>query len=247
MSFLYDCKAFIRGLSRQAGIAKQKPKDATVEILDMYGTDVVLDVGANSGQYARRLISMGYANRIVSFEPLKCAFAKLRANARPYSNWKIENIALGSFDGVSEINVSRNSQSSSLREMLPAHSEAEPSTAYVGRQPVTVRRLDSILDDYWDPAERCFLKLDVQGFEKDVLDGAVGVLDRIDGLQLEMAAEACYEGETLFPEMVRFLMDSGFALSSISNAFSDHRTRQMLQVEGIFYRKREFSRIRAAA
>ena len=69
--------------------------------------------------------------------------------------------------------------------MLPAHLSAAPEAAYIATCDVPVRRLDGIFDDYFRPGDRCYIKLDVQGHEHHVLEGASGCLDRILAVQME--------------------------------------------------------------
>ena len=240
----YEKKAFVRGVARRSGLAWPAHKNHSARLLQRYEVDVVLDVGANNGQYGRELISMGWKRRLISFEPLSVAWQKLQANARPHPNWFAENMALGSTDGMAEINVSQNTQSSSFRDILPAHVSAAPTSAYVGTEEVRVARLDSVIDDYCLPEDRCFLKLDVQGFERDVLEGAEDSLARCVGLQAEMAVTPLYEGETLFTEMVEYLGSLGYILMSIDGVFEDEQTGQYAQLEGIFYRQEELERLR---
>lgn len=108
-------------------------------------------------------------------------------------------------------------------------------------------RLDSVIDNYCSPDDRCFLKLDVQGFEKDVLDGATDTLSRCVGIQAEMALTPLYRGETLFPEMVEFFREIGYCMMSIGGVFEDASSGQYAQVEGIFYREKDVVRMRSAA
>ena len=244
---VYDFKAYIRGILRRSGLARNVKKDHSVNLLSKYEIDILFDVGANNGQYGRQILSMGWKNPIISFEPLSSACKKLYSNSRPYPNWQFENLALGATDGEATINISSNSQSSSIRDILPLHVEAAQHSRCVGAEKIKVARLDSIIDRYCTPDDRCFLKMDVQGFEKNVLDGAMKSLDRIIGIQAEMAVTPLYEGETLFPDMVQFLNDHGYCLMSMNRVFVDQRTGQTLQLEGIFYQESEVRRLRDAA
>lgn len=237
MPLLYECKAWVRNLLGRAGLRPRRPQDRTASLLAHFGIDVVFDVGANNGQFARRIQAMGYRGRIISFEPLSAAFAKLRANARGYAAWEVVNVALGDRCGYGRIHVAGNSQSSSLLEMLPLHQAAAPRSAYVGEEPVAVRTLDSLVDQHRRPEERCYLKLDVQGNERRVLDGAAKSLAGFLGVQLEMSVAPLYQGESLMPEMVQYMADHGYCLLSLENGWIDLRTQQLLQAEGVFYRR----------
>ena len=244
---MYDLKAYVRGVAQRSGLVKRAPADHSASLLDKYGIDVVLDVGANNGQYGRNMLSMGWDKPLVSFEPLSSAYQKLVANSRPFPNWHVENVGLGATDGEATINIAGNSQSSSFRDILPTHTDAAPQSSYIGTETVQMAKLDSVIDRICQPNDRVFLKLDVQGFEKDVLQGATKSLNRVVGLQAEMALKPLYDGETLYDEMVEHLGQLGYTMMTIAPVFADPRTGQVLQLEGIFYRQSEVSELRAAA
>lgn len=238
--WLYQWKTFARRMLRKVrGMVSRRSqpiKNRHVRLLSRLNIDVVFDGGANNGQYGRQLIASGYENRIVSFEPLTTAFGKLQANAQGNRQWEVLNIALGSVDGTDEINVAGNEQSSSLLNMAPQPTASAAKSAYVGKQEITVRRIDSIIDEHCQMDDRVFLKLDVQGYEKHVLEGAANSLDRFSGVQLEMSTASFYEGEASLLEMIPYMQERGFALASLGNVWSDPQTMQLMQVDGTFVR-----------
>jgi FkbM family methyltransferase len=233
----YQCKALIRNLLAHVGLRAYRRADTLLRLLKRFEADLVLDVGANAGQFARRLRAMGYRGRIVSFEPLAQPYAKLRFNTAAIANWQAVQLALGDTDETRTIHVAGNSQSSSFLEMLPQHLAAAPKSAYVGSESVTVRRLDSIIDQYCRSGDRVFLKIDTQGFEAAVLRGARQSLARCIGVQLEMSIAPLYQGELLLPELIREMAQHGFALMDLKPGFFDPRTGELLQLDGLFFRR----------
>src|SRR5439155_27146309 len=125
------------------------------------GVPLVVDVGANRGQYATDLRQHGYRGKIVSFEPLEEAFAQLAAAAARDVDWTCHRMALGVAAGEAQINVASNLESSSLLEMEVGHRAGAPEVSMVSVETVPVSRLDDVLDD----DRPCLLKLDVQGYE----------------------------------------------------------------------------------
>lgn len=199
--------------------------------------DLVIDVGANSGQYARSLRSAGYSQRILSFEPLVSAHAALEAAARREEKWAVaERMAIGDHDGAVTINVAGNSASSSILDMLDSHRRAAPYSAYVGTEEVPVRRLDSVRHSFLDESIRPFLKVDTQGYESRVLAGAAGWLARVRGVQVELSLRPLYEGQVLWRGVIDSLEAAGFELWSLVPGFLDPATGRMLQCDGIFLR-----------
>jgi FkbM family methyltransferase len=206
-------------------------------VIESFGIDTVLSVGASNGSDDLELRRQGFKGRIVSFEPLKKAFGLLKANRGEDGEWVILNHALGSEEGKAVINVANNSHSSSLLDMLPAHSETSPHANYIGREDITIKRLDGIIDDITTPDARVMLKIDTQGFEKNVLDGAAVSLGRIYVIEMEMSLLPLYQGETLIAGMISHLDELGFQIYRITEEFSDPKTGQMMQVNGTFVRK----------
>ncbi|MDP8265647.1 MAG: FkbM family methyltransferase [Candidatus Aceula meridiana] len=199
--------------------------------------NVVLDVGANSGQFAQELRSVGCRERIVSFEPLSSAYAKLASNSRLDVSWEVFNLALGDKDGKAIINIAENSQSSSILKMLPAHLKSDPNSGHVGQEEIEIAKLDSVFGLLHLEGKSIYLKIDTQGFEESVLRGAENSLQFIDTIQLEMSLTPLYCGELLFPEMHALLCGKGYQMISIELGFADPCTGRVLQVDGIFHRR----------
>ena len=207
------------------------------QILECYDIDTVLDIGANSGQFAQQLrADLGYAKRILSLEPLSSAFELLKANAKDDPAWEVFNFALGEAEEKREINIAGNSYSSSLLSMLPAHLKSAPESKYIGKEVIDIRTLDSLFGYLCKAATNVYMKIDTQGFESKVLKGAEQSLSQIDTVQMEMSLVPLYEGELLFNEMYMLMSKKGYSLVSIETGFSDQASGQLLQVDGIFHR-----------
>jgi FkbM family methyltransferase len=205
-------------------------------LLEGHGIDTVLDVGANAGQYARSLRRHGFAGDIVSFEPLTSAFERLEAAAESDPRWTAVHAALGSEASQAHMHVAGNSASSSILEMLPKHLEVAPESRVVGAEDVTVIRLDSVLDQYVRGDATLFLKIDTQGYERQVLEGAAHVLPRISGMQLELSLEPMYRGETLAEDMIALVRGHGFTPVWIGHGLRDPADLRLLQLDALFFR-----------
>jgi FkbM family methyltransferase len=214
------------------------PSAQLLAALDHVRADVVFDVGANIGQFAQELRSVGFSGEIISFEPLSSAHAVLSKAAQTDSKWKIHpRAAVGDQDGEIEINIAGNSVSSSVLPMLKAHSAAAVGSAYVASERTPLTRLDSVSPKYLSAHARPFIKIDTQGFESQVLDGAAETLKLAHGVLLELSLVPLYEGQTLWLEMIQRMADQGFTLWAIQKGFTDPRTGRSLQVDGIFLRQ----------
>jgi FkbM family methyltransferase len=213
-------------------------------LLQHLAVDLVVDVGANDGGYATALRELGYHRHIVSFEPLSEPFARLCERAGHDGSWDVVQCALGDHEGEVEVHVAGNDgASSSVLPMLEAHLGAAPQSAYVRDETVRLRRLDEALPEAVDLAgRRTFLKIDVQGFERAVLDGAEGLFgaDLLVGVQAEMSLVPLYDGQMLWRETVDRLAAQGFDLVSLVPGFSDPRSGRLLQADGVFAHRRAF-------
>ena len=204
-------------------------------MLQAHEVDVVFDVGAAKGAYGRELRDFGYRGRIVSFEPLGRPHALLVAARGDDPSWASHRCALGSEPGTATMHVASNSDSSSLLPLGADHLAAAPEVTYVATEEVEVARLDDVAESYLTPASRPFLKLDTQGFEKEVLAGASTTLGQCIGLQVEMSFVSLYDGGMLVDETIPMMYDLGFRLVGIDPGFASPGG-QILQADGVFFR-----------
>ncbi len=207
-----------------------------MSLLRHHGINLVFDVGANEGQWARQLRVLGYRGRIVSFEPLGTPFDKLERARRGDPLWVAERLAVGETPGEASMNVAGNSVSSSFLDATAAHLAVAPESTIVGRETVRVERLETLVERHQREGERLFVKADTQGFEGAVVESARSAINRIQGFQLELSLVPLYRGETLFAEMVALLAARGFTLMAIEPGICEPVSGQQLQVDGLFFR-----------
>ena len=204
-------------------------------LFDQNEIDLIVDVGANCGQYGGFLRRVGYTGRISSYEPLASAFAQLSATALSDPKWDVHHIGLGETEGTAILNIAQNSESSSILPMLPAHLRGYPESRYVATETVPMTTLAKVLDGL-STSSRIFVKVDTQGYERQVIEGAGDAIANVRGVQLEMSLVSLYEGESLMPEMINFMKDKGLILMSVEPGSSDPQTGQLLQLDGLFFR-----------
>lgn len=207
-------------------------------ILEAQAINFVIDVGANEGQFAGNLYRAGYRGKILSFEPLPAAREKLLEAASRNPAWQVAPpLALGKEHGKAVLHIAGNSISSSLYSLTDLQLDAAPRSAEVGQISVEVERLDYILSDVLNiHDDRLFLKLDTQGTEKLILEGATGVLDRIAGLKIELTLMPLYSGQPLFEEVYSYIRALGFEMWDVSPEFRDAHSGRMLQCDAVFLR-----------
>jgi FkbM family methyltransferase len=230
-----------RRLARRVGVSlgrytPQASAGAAYDLLlNRLGIDLIVDVGANEGQYALDVRLHGYRGRILSFEPLQEPHLRLVAAAKADANWVVApRMAISDVDGDVAVNVAGNSLSSSILPMLPLHAAAAPGSAYVGQETVRAARLDSVLAELLGNASRIMVKIDTQGFEGKVLAGASATLERVTSIHCELSLVPLYEGQPLWRDLMSRLEQNGFELYAIYPGYIDERTGRMLQVDGVF-------------
>lgn len=203
-------------------------------MLRHFGLDTVLDVGANIGQYASALRASGFSGRIVSCEPLSDAFDHLQRRSAGDASWTALRTAVGTEPGTLSINVSANSFSSSLLPMTSAHSDAAPGSEFVRTEAVPVTTVTDIVREQGVDPRRALLKIDTQGYEPQVLDGAGDLVGRFGAIALELSFVPLYAGQQLFGDLVSRMRDAGYSLYGVEGGFSDPRSGRMLQCDGLF-------------
>ena len=213
--------------------------DAKLKLqLESNRIDLVIDIGANDGGYASRLIEMEFRGKILSFEPLLNEWEMISKKSRTQEKWIIApRMALGEKEYVAEINVSKNRASSSLRKIKSLHVEAEETSQTVSFERVIVQRLDAVSLKEIDAARRIFLKIDTQGYELQVIKGCEGLLERVVGIQLELSLTELYEGQETYKTLMDEMEGLGFVLWAVEPGFFDKRTGRLLQFDAIYFRQ----------
>jgi FkbM family methyltransferase len=179
----------------------------------------------------------GYLGEIISFEPLSEAHRILTRNSRSDDQWKVPSpVAVGDAEGKIKIHIAGNSVSSSALGMLDAHRDGAPESAFIGTEHVRVATLDSLLQSMLGSKRQMFLKIDTQGYEGKVLDGARNTLAATCGLQIELSLVPLYEGQALFNALLERLHAAGFKLWAIQPGFYNKATGRMLQVDAVLFR-----------
>lgn len=208
-----------------------------LKLINHHKINKILDIGASIGLYAIEMRKLNFKGKIFSFEPLDHSFKVLARNSKNDQNWEVYNYALGDENKDTVINISKNSDSSSILNILPRHIEGAPSSKYIAKQKIKVYTLDTIFQNIYNDGDNIYAKIDTQGFEQHVLNGSKNSLKNIKGLQIEMSLKPLYENSILYLDMIENMKRNNFELVSLENGFSDHTTGELLQVDGVFFKK----------
>jgi FkbM family methyltransferase len=206
---------------------------------DHFAVDCVFDVGANGGQTAEKLRDViGYSGDIVSFEPIPELAEELRRKAARDSRWYVVEAALDRTAGVSQFNVMRESEFSSLHTPLADQPQAIGGMNEVVRV-VEVQR-STLADELpkWREQlgfKRPFLKMDTQGHDVAVFEGAGAAIRDFVGLQSELSMRPLYDGSVAFTEALEIFRRGGFELSAIVPNTAGHFP-MLIEMDCIMYR-----------
>ena len=177
-------------------------------LLDQERINCALDVGANKGQFASDLRGIGYSGSIISFEPLSREFGPLSESFKNDPQWRGVQLALGNFNGSATINI--------LPELTGWSSILQPATGWraAETEKIEVRRLDEVLGGLLpdSTASRVLLKMDTQGYDLSVFEGAKGCLPLICALQSELSVVPLYKGMPHYIEALTAYEAQGFDL-----------------------------------
>lgn len=196
----------------------------------------VIDVGANRGQFLVFALARFPQARVLSFEPNPPAFRRLQEIIDVYGagdRARAFNVALGDANEERILHVSREDDSSSLLAPTVLQVRLSPESREVGQLHVLVQRLDSLID--WPLERPTLLKIDVQGFELEVLRGASATLSSIDSVLVEMSFVELYRGQQTAPAVMSLLQQAGYREQlRVASAVGAHG--EEIQVDALFVR-----------
>jgi FkbM family methyltransferase len=208
------------------------------DVLERYRVDVVMDVGANKGQYAKSLRKIGYRGLILSFEPVPEVFAELSLAAAADELWHVHQIALGREHGELEMNV----VPGTLSSLLPPSEFGAARYAKlrdVSVQSVPVRRIDELLDGILPAgttSPRILLKLDTQGFDLEAYAGLGDKAEHVVALQSEVALMTIYDRMPRMPEALAVYEAGGFEITGMYPVSREARTGRVLEYDCVMVR-----------
>lgn len=209
-------------------------------LIEALEVDLVLDVGANRGQFARGLRRGGYAGRLVSFEPAAAPRARLEELAAEDGAWQVRPWALGDADGEAVLHaVDEETELASLRESSEFGRAWKDVMTRTREERVGVRRLDSAWDDLAGDARRVLLKLDTQGFDLAAFRGAGDLVapgGPVVALLSEVAHLPLYDGVPLMAEHLEEYAAAGWSLAGLYPVSFERETLRAIEHDAVLVR-----------
>lgn len=210
----------------------------TQQVFAKLDINCVLDVGAYRGEYVSFLRNeVLFDGHVFSFEPATASYQKLEAVLRDDQRWQGLQYGLGSNGGTATLNVFTSGDFNSL--LWPNGYGSQRFATLAGDtvvEEIEIRRLDEVLPDLLErvPSPRVFLKMDTQGSDMDVIEGAQKALPSITALQLELSVRPIYDGQPSLPQTMAALADLGFELLGVFPISRDGL--QVVEFDGVFCR-----------
>lgn len=183
-------------------------------LIEKHQINLVIDVGANAGQFASKLRASGYQGQIISFEPVISTFQKLSENCKNDAKWSAVNLALGAQQGELRINISELSDFNSILAPNDFAKSTWQKLATKSTEIIKVETLDQFATAHNLLDKRIFLKLDTQGYDLEAFKGAVTCIPAIKILQSEVSFIQIYEGMPNFRESMDTYLSYGFQVSA---------------------------------
>jgi FkbM family methyltransferase len=196
--------------------------------------DLVVDIGANNGQWMNSIRNHGYKGEAICIEPIKENYLKLKT--RNFDKTTTLNCAIGNKNGYIYINqASNDGQSSSILELDSYHKSAAPEIKWLGRKKVKIYKLSRILET--SQHNKIFVKIDTQGYEFEVLKSInKRTLTKILAFEIETNLVSTYKNVTVIEDVIKLLRGFGFKPFRLQNGFGMPNFGQQLQVDIIFVR-----------
>lgn len=190
--------------------------DALRRILDGRSVPMVIDVGANRGQFRDFLRDqIGFAGRIVSFEPSPTDYAVAAKKAENDPLWTVHPWALGAEEGSLPFHVTSDTTFSSFLTPKTGN-DPQSDAAIIRTVNVRVRSLDDALDELGLDATHAYLKCDTQGYDLEVMRGAAKTLPMLAGLQSEVSVLPLYHGTVGLSEALDEMRGFGFEIAAMA-------------------------------
>jgi FkbM family methyltransferase len=200
--------------------------------------DCVFDIGANVGQYYTLIRDrVGFRGPIISYEPIPELASRLRTGTQADRDWHVEEKALDRESGETDFNIMASHPFSSLKKPRDVETSRFRNMNRVSRV-VKIQTSTLALEFQKYSAlvgfTRPFLKMDTQGNDLAVVEGAGSFIERFVGLQSELSIRRIYENTLYYHEVIDHYIKKGFVLSAlVPNAghFPD-----LIEIDCIMYR-----------
>ncbi|WP_167883686.1 FkbM family methyltransferase [Leptospira ognonensis] len=220
---------------------KKQKEDADLKRANLWLTEFnfhsIIDIGANEGQFAKKVRTLFPSTKIISFEPIPTVFEKLKIDFATDQNFKAFNVGLGEKEEKMQLWLNEYSPSSSLLKM-DHHTEHFDFAVKQNQIEIQLARLDSYTSEI-DLTKPYLVKIDVQGYEDRVIKGGTDVLRKAKMIITEVSFVSLYEGQVLFDQIYSSLKALGFRYVGNYEQLHSPINHSVLQADAIFLREND--------
>jgi FkbM family methyltransferase len=207
-----------RAIYRRLGIihvGRRRVRDL-MDFIESREIDTVIDVGANIGQFSESLRAHGYRGKIISFEPTSSAYQILSKKAAADGNWEARNCGLGAASGTATLHASELSVFNSVLELSDVAKLHDNRMAVDHTEEIPIYTLDQLVEPLLRGLRGgTLLKVDTQGYERQVIEGATKTIPLVAGILMELPVIRTYRGEWQFHEALKYMFEAGFVPAQI--------------------------------
>lgn len=211
------------------------PRSTEKNWIERLKIETIIDIGSNEGQFIIQCNDIVPGRQYFAFEPIKSCYKQLLENTKNI-NVKAYNLGLSDQTGEVEINVSNNAESSSILQMEDLHIESYPESHFVKKETISLAKLDDVLAAAVIK-KNILIKMDVQGYEKNVIKGGEKTLADASALLVESVFEPFYKDQWLFDDLYAYFNDKGFKFMGFTDQFNSPKTGIPLYADSIFIKK----------
>jgi FkbM family methyltransferase len=224
-------------LKKHYKIATPTAMDAIMNAINHYRTDLLLDVGANTGQFAKEIRSAGYHGELHSFEPVKKAYDLLETASQNDHKWHTHQLALGAVRGTQTMNVMATSDLSSFNTPSQFGKDRFKGFQSATQESVQVDTIDHFIESNKLQSRKILLKMDTQGHDLEVLKGAAFSLKYILAIQSEISFQPLYEEMPYYLESLKTIENCGYSVAAL-NPVAKSEDLSVIEMDCLFIRKK---------
>lgn len=217
----------------RGGLGRGTFENELIKILDDIKTDLVLDIGANKGQFAMALYDYGYKNKVMSFEPLSFIYDSLKENSKNNNLWHVyDRCCVGESEKMVNVNISNLVGNSSILDIKSTKYNV-PESHYIKKENVAQITLATLNENQLiNKSKNIFVKMDIQGYEHYVISQLPFINYKINGFYLELSLVNLYENQKDYLFICNQLKEYGYDLVYVEPEYI--RSNRMVQFNGLF-------------
>jgi len=190
--------------------------------------DLIIDVGAHRGEFAFNILNENFQGKIISFEPQSQIYKALLKNSIKFNNWHVhERCGIGKTNKNLILNIMNETTCSSFFVPTKNLLSIDPNAKIIKKEKTKIFSLNNLFSKNYKIKKKTFLKIDTQGYDRFVIDGASKILKKILYVQMELAIEPLYKNETKYERMIQYMEKRGFIIWNLGGVIENLEGKSM--------------------